>query len=153
MKVTHTPGAISKLRRSPWRLQQTFSAEGKLFEKFLAAIIAALGDSSMATVTIAEVNIGTRCLSELVGLDSARVTLERGTSIVAENSDEIARLLDAAYRDGNNFLFVPTPKPFVLFDDDRYSTFFANSKSNLNLITERMESIGISAVRDWRCRI
>lgn len=152
MKVTHPPGAISKLRRSPWRFQQTFSAEGELFDKFFAAIIAALGDSSMATLTIAEVNTGTRCLSELVGLDSARVTLERGTSIVAENGDEIARLLDAAFRDGNNFLFVPVPKPFVMFDDDGYSTFFANSKSNLNLIAERMESLGVSPVRDWHCK-
>ena len=144
---------MSKFRRTSWRFQQTFdSPGGELRGEFVGAIISALGESPKATVTIVEVGTGTRFLSELVGLDGSSVTLERGTSIVAESREEIAPLLSAAISDGNDFLFVPTPKPFVMFDDDGYSTFFANTKSNLNLIAEKLVAVGIHEVRNWHCR-
>ena len=152
MKVSQVPGHISKLRRSPPQFQMTFSAEGERYGRFFSAITAALADTATATVTIALVDTGTPFLNKLLGMGDTAVTLERGTSIVAESHDEIEPLLDAAFRDGNDFLFVPMPKPFVIFEDDGFTTFFANSKSNLNLIAQELKTLGVEPIPDWQCR-
>jgi hypothetical protein len=143
---------LSKFRRTSWKFQQTFAPDGERYEKLLPAVIKSLGEAETATVTIAEVNTGTPFLSALVGLSGESTTLERGTSIVAECRDEIAPLLDAALRDGNNFLFVPAPKPFVMYEDDGFATFFANNRSSLNLIAKPLETLGVKLIQGWQCR-
>lgn len=130
----------------------TFSAEGDRYGKFFSAIISALSKSTGAMVTIAQVDTGTPFLNKLLCVDESTISLERGTTIEAECHNEIEPLLDAAFRDGNDFLFVPTPKRFLIYEDDGFTTFFANSKANLNLIAQPLGQLGFGIIRNWQCR-
>ena len=55
----------------------------------------------------------------------------KGVSVTATGQQELEELLHTAFTDWFDFLFVPTPKPFVIYaDHDEYTTFCANTRSN-----------------------
>ena len=61
---------------------------------------------------------------------------------LASEEAETEELLLAAFTDFIDFKFFPVPKPFVLSaDHDEYTSFFAISKSNLNRVVLRLESV------------
>lgn len=60
-------------------------------------------------------------------------------------------LLEAALGDWVNFTFVPKPKPFVIYaDHDEYTTFYANTKSNLNGVVQALSGAGFEKVPDYQ---
>jgi hypothetical protein len=62
-------------------------------------------------------------------------------------------LLSAAFGDWVDFLFVPAPKPFVVYaDHDEYATFFANTKSNLNKVADALTRNEFVAVESYTRR-
>ena len=63
---------------------------------------------------------------------------------------EAEELLQAAFTDWFDFIFVPTPKPFVIYaDHDEYATFFANSKSNLTAVASALTASGFTPVANY----
>jgi hypothetical protein len=88
--------------------------------------------------------------NRLIAFLSARQlpsAIEHGTCITVLTPDELRSLLCVALQDWIDFLFVPSPKPFVLYaDHDRYVTFLANTRSNLNKITMPLTAIGCEPV-------
>jgi hypothetical protein len=45
---------------------------------------------------------------------------------------------------------MPAPKPFVIYaDHDEYTTFFANTKSNLNRVAQPLTAGGFVSVPDY----
>ena len=74
-------------------------------------------------------------------------SLQRESSIEVVGQQQVGALLEAALGDWVDFWFVPTPKPFVIYaDHDEYTTFFANSKSNLNGIVGPLVKQGFETV-------
>jgi hypothetical protein len=62
----------------------------------------------------------------------------------------VVELLEAALSDWIDFIFVPTPKPFVIYaDHDEFTTFYANTKSNLNPVVEALSARGFKRVQDY----
>jgi len=60
-------------------------------------------------------------------------------TITANNAEEVSPLLEAALADWVDFVFFSVPKSIVIYaDHDEYTTFYANSHSNLNRIKEAM---------------
>jgi hypothetical protein len=65
--------------------------------------------------------------------------------IQTDSELELARLLEAACSDMIDFYLIPTPKRFLMFcDHDYFITFFANTKSHLNGVTERLKTIPVT---------
>lgn len=59
-------------------------------------------------------------------------------------------MLEAALGDWVDFVFVPVPKPFVIYaDHDEYTTFYANTKSNLNRVAQALIAAGFEKVLDY----
>jgi hypothetical protein len=53
-----------------------------------------------------------------------------------------------------DFLFIPTPKPFVIFaDHDEYTTFYANTRSNLNRVAEPLSTLRVEEVLGYQRRL
>jgi|tagenome__1003787_1003787.scaffolds.fasta_scaffold20981095_4 hypothetical protein len=74
-----------------------------------------------------------------------------GTSITANNQAEVAELLEAALGDWIDFIFIPIPKPIVIFaDHDEYTTFFADTRSSLNRVVTALFSQGFKEIRDYK---
>lgn len=74
----------------------------------------------------------------------------RDWSVIAETRAEVSELLEAALGDWMDFVFVPTPKPFVIYaDHDEYTTFYANTKSGLNVVVEPLLAAKFKQVSDF----
>ena len=137
---------MKKFRRSSWRFQTTFHTPLDSLQPFVATILHSLGQVKSATLTIDAVIMEPKKLRAIAPGDE----LGHDTSVSAETSDEAHRLLVAALSDWVDFLFVPDPKPFVLFaDHDEYTTFFANTKSNLNKVASALDKEGFTLVAGY----
>ncbi len=89
-------------------------------------------------------------LNSLLSSHQLQHVLRHDSSIVAEASAEVQTLLASALGDWVDFLFIPTPKPFVLYaDHDEYATFFASRKSNLNRVTAALTKGGFTTVENY----
>ncbi len=152
MTVLPTPGAMKRFRRTPWRFQQTFQTPLADLDRFVSAIISGPGKVEAGVVTLDQA-IDSVNLSALLRT-SPPTALVRDASLTAESPDEVGPLLRAAFSDWVDFLFVPTPKPFVIYaDHDEYATFYANTKSNLNQVVIPLSELGFKKVLNWERRL
>lgn len=150
MTVVQMEGAMKRFRRTPWRFQQTIETPMQHLDGFVSVIASAHGKLEKAVVTIDQVVFDTDHLNALVADGVSTPRLARDFSIATDDAQDIAPLLRAAFADWIDFLFVPTPKPFVIYaDHDEYATFYANTKSHLNRIVEPLASRGYRLVSDW----
>jgi hypothetical protein len=150
MLASQAAGAMKKFRRTPWRFQQTFVTPLKQVPAFTAAIVGSISDVATATVVIDQVVFPAKPLETLLEQRQLSLTLDRDTLITAETPDEVQPLLSAAFSDWVDFLFTPSPKPFVIYaDHDEYATFFASSRSNLNSVATALLNGGFKAVDNY----
>jgi len=151
MLVSLQNGVIKKFQRTPWRFQQTFRTPFRSLPSFCAAIPGSLDQPEFGAIFIDSVVKRSANLEALLFQHRLPNALRHDSSISAETNAELQSLLTAALGDWVDFLFVPSPKPFVLYaDHDEYSTFFANSKSKLNLVRAALTGHGFTSVENYR---
>ena len=147
MTLSATSGSLKRLRNVPWRFQQTFLTPLRNLQPFVANIIAGRERIEAGTVTIDSVVFEPKKLNSLLASKSLPPSLQRESSIEAAGHQDVHALLQAALSDSVDFWFIPSPKPFVIYaDHDEYTTFFANSKSNLNGVVEPLLKQGFTTV-------
>lgn len=147
MKISATSGSLKRLRKTPWRFQQTFLTPLKHLEPFVATIISAREQIQAATITIDSLVFEPKSLNALLATNYLPPCLQAESTIEAAGREEVGALLRAALGDWVDFWFIPTPKPFVIYaDHDEYTTFFANTKSNLNGVAEPLIKQGFQKV-------
>lgn len=150
MRLTHIQGSLKRFRRTPWRFQQTFRTPLQNLPPFVATIVSAPGSLQAASVTIDEVVFEPKHLMSLLRCHPPSSQLDRDWCINATGPQETSELLQAALGDWVDFAFVPTPKPFVIYaDHDEFTTFYANTKSNLNGIVDALSRAGFESVPNF----
>lgn len=152
MNACNTPGALKKFGRTPCRFQATFQTPLKQLDLFVSTILSANETIESASVTIAEVVFEPKHLNGLVnGKDG--IQLGRDVTLKAESREQVNELLLAAFSDWVDFLFIPLPKPFVIYaDHDEFATFLANTKSNLNPVVQPLLKNGFKEVLNYQRR-
>jgi hypothetical protein len=115
--------------------QQTFQTPLKDLERFTDVIISALPRTETAQVIIDQVVFEPRY--ELPGLFAKHSLPQQWSgvdrTVEAQGAMEARELLRAALSEWIDFLFVPTPRPFVIYaDHDEYITFLAHRKGKLS---------------------
>lgn len=89
-------------------------------------------------------------VAELLSQHHLPNPVRHDTTIMAETAAESLSLLTAALGDWVDFLYVPAPKPFVLYaDHDEYTTFFASRQSNLHPVTSALTAGGFARVEGY----
>ena len=147
MTVSATSGSLKHLWKVCWRFQQTLLTPLQNLQPFVATIISGREQIQGATVTIDSVVFEPKHMHALLASQSLPPSLQRESSINVVGQQQVGALLEAALGDWVDFWFVPTPKPFVIYaDHDEYTTFFANSKSNLNGVVEPLVQQGFETV-------
>ncbi len=145
--LSATSGSLKRLRKIPWRFQQTFLTPLRNLGPFVQTIIWAREQVQAGTVTLDSIVFEPKNLNGLLAKCSLPPSLQREFSIAAAGHEETVALLQAALSDSVDFWFIPTPKPFVIYaDHDQYTTIFANTKSNLNGVVEPLVSQGFQKV-------
>ncbi len=153
MTLTDTPGSMKRFRRStsPWKFQATFLTPLKNLPNFVATISSAYEPFEIASITIDEVIFTPENLLKLFAKHSLPERYGHDLSIAASSHEEVKALLQAAFTDSVDFIFVPKPKPFVIYaDHDEYTTFYANTKSNLNRIVHALSDKGFQRIEDYQ---
>ena len=153
MTLSEAPGAVKQFRKKAWRFQQTFQTPLKNLQAFVQTIVSGRGFDG-GCLTIDQVVFEPKHLIKLLSRYPITPHCGRGTSVRAHGHEEVASLLEAALSDWLDFIFIPEPKPFVIFaDHDEYTTFFANTRSNLNRITIDLSTQGFKAVKGYERRL
>ncbi len=147
MTLSAASGSLKRLRKVTWRFQQTFLTPLPNLQPFVAATISGREKILSGTVTVDSVVFEPKNLNALLASQSLPPTLQRDSCVEATGQQQVGALLEAALGDWVDFWFVPSPKPFVIYaDHDEYTTFFANSKSNLNGVVEPLRREGFKTV-------
>lgn len=150
MTLSSTPGALKRFRQSPGRFQQTFQTPLKDLERFVSTMFSTHSPPERGCVTIDEVVFEPRTLNSFLAQHSISGELGSDMSLEATGTQEVEALLCSTLADWIDFLFVPTPKPFVIYaDHDEYTTFYANSKGNLNRVVDALSGKGFQKVEDY----
>jgi hypothetical protein len=117
---------------------------------FVGTILSACEPLRSSRVILEQIVFQPKHLTELGAKYSISMDLRKDTTIDAPNKAESEALLLAALSDWVDFAFVPNPKPFIIYaDHDEYTTFFANTKANLNRVLTRLGERGFKAVTDY----
>jgi hypothetical protein len=150
MTLSETPGSLKRFCRTPWRFQQTFHTPLQNLRPFVATIVSSQEKFQAGCVTLDHTVFEPKNLNALLARHSLPTGFGRDWSIEANGPQEVADLLEAALGDWLDFTFVPTPKPVVLYaDHDEYTTFYANTKSNLNSVVEALATRGFQKVPNY----
>jgi hypothetical protein len=150
MKISETPGALKQFRRTSWKFQRTFQTPLKNLQTFVPTILSSIQPLKAGHLTIEQVVFEPKHLISLLSNYSIPPRCEQGLSVIAEGQKEVAALLQAGLSDWIEFIFVPDPKPFVIYaGHDEFTTFYANSRSNLNRVIKVLSGQGFEAVLDY----
>jgi hypothetical protein len=158
MEVVETPGATQRLRRALGRsqgyFQATFRTPKRQLASFSATVVAAHAPLKSGSVTVEQVVFTPRNLEALLTGHNLPLTFGRDWTLKAAGPQEIARLLEAVWRDWLDFYFTPTPKRYHLYaDHDEYTTIFGATKGHVGKVATALASAGFSRVdgyeREW----
>src|SRR5262249_41441496 len=149
MKLSDAPTTLKQLRKTPWKFQQTFKTPLEKLEPFVAAIVS-LGLPKTASVTIQQAVFEPKHWINLLTHHSLPAKYGKGMGLIATGESEIQELLRAAFSDPVDFIFVPSPKRFVIYaDHDEFTTFYANTTSQTNRIAEGLSTLGVKRVPEY----
>jgi len=117
---------------------------------FVPAIFSALEPSREASVIIEGYVFEPKTLLGLMSRSMLSEKLQRDTTLTVVDQDKVRELLRTALSDWLDFAFVPVLKLFVMYaDHDEYTTFYANTKSNLERIRLSLLAKGFQEVRNY----
>jgi hypothetical protein len=154
MTLTETPGALKKFRKTSWKFQQTFQTPLKNLHTFVTTIVSAGQPLSGGSLTVEQAVFEPKHLNGLLTSWSIPPKYEYGLSLIAANRQEAEALLLAVFSDWIDFLFIPDPKPFVIYaDHDEYTTFYAQTRSNLDRVINALSGQGFKSVPGYERRL
>ncbi len=147
MTSAQTPGAVKRFRTTSWTFQQTFATPLKNLRPFAQSIVGALERFQAAQLTIDQVVFEPRHLVDLMRAHSLPIDYAHDRTLSAASRQEAELLLESTLSDWIDFVFIPTPRQFVIYaDHDEYTTFFANRKRNVNRVAEALLARGFRRV-------
>lgn len=156
MEFSEDINALKRLRKTSWKFQQTFrtTAPGQNLTSFVSTIVSATPSPGVGSFTIGQAVIFPDHLTAFFEQNSLAQACKSGTTLTTASRNEAEGLLLAAFSDPLDFLFAPGKKPFVLYaDHDQFTTFFAQTRSNLNRITEPLLRNGFQQILDYQRRL
>jgi hypothetical protein len=154
MKFLETPGVIKKFRRTSWKFQVTFQTPLQALEPFVSLILGQETAIQRGDLTVHDVVFEPKKLQSLIPPGGDSLAVGKDSCFEAESRTEVEKLLTAAFGEWVDFLFVPTPKPFVIYaDHDEYTTFFFNSKSGISQLSDELVKSGVRQVHDYQRKL
>jgi hypothetical protein len=154
MNLAENPAALKKFRRAAWKFQQTYETPLKDLKRFVTTIGQAAGPWRSATITLELAVFDPTHLINLLNANSIPPRYQRGVSITATGQTESEALLEAALGDWLDFIFVPEPKSFAIYaDHDEFTTFFAQTRSNLNRLVQSLSGQGFKVESEYQRKL
>ena len=151
MNLSAASSPLKQLAKTPWKFQRTLLTPVRNLQPFVSTVLLSVPSLQTACVTIEQAVFEPKNLIEILTRHSLPLECQKGTSVAAEGEREIEELLRACFSDCTDFLFVPSSKPFVIYaDHDEYTTFYANTRSNLNRVTDALLTLRMEEVSGYQ---
>jgi len=126
MELSENTNLLRKFRKTAWRFQQTFGTSSTDRQVFAASVVSAIHSLQAASVIVDQVVFEPKHFFAMLGRHPLPPHGLNKTSITALGPQEAGALLVAALGDDVDFLFVPVPRPFLVFADHHdYATIYA----------------------------
>ena len=148
--LNEVPSQIRQFRANVWHFQATLVTPRHAMKSFLSALFETFPVLE-GTVTTDQVVFEPDHVMEL--LNPGGIFLENiwEFTLKASGASDIAALLDATLNDWIDFTFIPTPALFAIYaDHDEYTTFYANTRSNLNRVVEDLVAPGFEQIAEYK---
>jgi hypothetical protein len=143
------PEQTEKFRSAPWAWQATFETPLKDLDSFVAGILSPFPLDSGALSTDLVVFEPDNLL-KLMSDASIHVENQWKFIIRADGPQSISMLLESAFGDWVDFLFVPSPESFAIYaDHDEYATFYTRDSESLLLLVSTLEQAGFVSVPQY----
>lgn len=142
-------GELKQLRKNTPQFQRTYLTPFDNLDGFVSAILSQ-AESDGATLTIDQVVFDTDNLDAVVERDTGCSLESDGVTFHANGAASVQALLISALSDPIDFLYIPSPKVFMIYaDHDGYTTFYANTKPNFNKVKVPLDSKGFKLINAW----
>jgi len=151
MRIFESPDMVKRFRRTTWEFQRTFETPLQDLPRFVDVIVSAIPGIETAQVVFDRVIFEPHYeLPPLYAKYSLPLTWHgNDLTIEAESAEQARELLHGVLSEWIDFLFVPTPKRFVIYaDHDEYITFLAHRKGHLSGVVEALTAAKFLSV-DW----
>jgi len=147
MEFADVPSASKQIRSLGWKFQKTFvTPPPKQLDAYVDVIVS-VGSPQMACITIEQVVFEPKEWISVLTRNSLEPRYRSGVAVTCSGENEVRELLVATFGAWFDFAYVQSPKRFVVYaDHDGYTTFYANTKSNLNSIVAAMQGLGVKEV-------
>ncbi len=130
---------LEEFQVAPWGLQQTFRTPLQNLQPFVRTILRARDQVERGCLIIDKIIFEPKHLAVVAANRSLRGALTHGSSLTFAAKREAETILEAAFADWIDFLFVPAPALFVIYaDHDEYATFYARTRSDLELVVQAL---------------
>jgi hypothetical protein len=150
MTVSENPSSLEQFRRTPPQYQQTFQTPLQNLPSFVQTILSVDRHIQGGCVTIDQVVFDLKHLVAILAKHSPPAQCGHALSLTVAGQHEVKALLEAAFSDWVDFLFVPTPDSYVMYaDHDEYTTFYADTRSNLDRVAEALSAKGFAKVHGY----
>jgi hypothetical protein len=147
MNVSENPGSLERFRKTAWQFQRTFQTPLQNLRTFIRTILSANDLVQSGCVIIDQVVLEPKHMMALLAKNALPAQLSHGLSVTVAGERDVETVLEAALSDWVDFLFVPTPEPFLIYaDHDEYTTFYAGKVSNLDRLLDALSAKGFANV-------
>jgi hypothetical protein len=147
MIITNTPKTLELFRKTPMRYQHTFHTPLKDLERYVSTIINLNKSIEKGCVTIDKYVFEPKTINAYLSQHSITDEIMPGVSLEVVGRKEIEVLLCSVFSDWVDFMFVPTPKQFVIYaDHDEYTTIYSDTKEGLQLVVDSLSSKGFKRI-------
>jgi hypothetical protein len=147
MEFADVPSASKQIRSLGWRFQKTFlTPPPKQLDPYVDVIVS-IGRPRTACITIDQAVFEPKEWISVLTRNSLEPRYKSGVAVTCSGEHEVRELLVATFGGWFDFVYVPSPKRFVIYaDHDDYTTFYASTKSNLNSVVTEMLGLGVKEI-------
>lgn len=140
---------IRQFRAAPWPFQSTFETPLKDLKRFVSTFLAAFPAES-CVISADQALFEAKKVLRLLAKRSIKVEDRYHFTIEAKGKQDVAVLLETLLSDWIDFLFVPTPKSFVIYaDHNEYTTFYVPTRKTLDRLNSIIEDAGFEGVSTY----
>lgn len=148
--ISSTQGAIKQFQNKALKFQQTFITPLDDLERFVATIVSTQGFIKKGCVTIDDIVFEPKTLQAFLTQHVSTAEIGHDVTIEALGQQEIEGLLRSTLADWIDFVFIPTPKPFMIYaDHDEYITFYSDTQSDLDRLANSLSEKGFKKVENY----
>ena len=151
MNITDANSNYLKFRKSPLPFQCTFKSPLKDLERFVGVFDSVFTEISSGQAYISSIVFEPKKTNSMLSHHGLLERLKPGCTVEAISNQECSTLLETLLSDWVDFLYIPSPRKYVVFaDHDEFCTFYCAKKGGVSKIAAALKDKGYGEVSEFK---